>query len=49
MIKLVSGRSPCFGSLELRRGIMRFFLIDEHAICILRGGEGGTVGCGIVF
>ena len=39
---LVSGISPCFGSLELRGGMVCFPLVLARAVCILKGG---VVGC----
>ena len=44
--RLVSGISPCFGSLELRGRMMCFPLVLARAVCILREGwkgEGGLV------
>ena len=42
---LASGISPCFGSLELRGGMVCFPLVFlARAVCVLEGGVGGMVG-----
>ena len=43
---LASGISPCFGSLELRGGMVCFPLVLARAVCILKEGWGGRGGGG---